>query len=322
MLLSISGFFYQTVPLTPQFLMQSRISRSFRCIALSLPLLTFIGCQEKGHSAAWWVDERERISLTQQLDLQEFRYDQMAGDEFQTLENLRQRNAEMGLVVEALRSSRDTLVSEVAALENGREDFRAAVLQERRQQAQKAEFLSLEVADGRTFADVRVTGIDDAGVAIRHADGAARLRMVDLSPDQRMFFGLDQELAMVAISREMESVAAYEREVDTHLAALDAERARQSAIAKREEVALQARQTAIRAQLVAAANARQLAKSDRSSSRSSRHYSSSTYWDGYSRPGYRYYYQSNSRSVPYAVSRQAAVERHGEEVRRKIQSIK
>lgn len=67
---------------------------------------------------------------------------------------------------------------------------------------------------GRVYTDVLVTKIDDAGIYLNHADGAARLRFEHLSPDQRKHFGITEAGATEIYAQELKAQAAHEAKVE------------------------------------------------------------------------------------------------------------
>ncbi|MES2982841.1 MAG: hypothetical protein V4727_11055 [Verrucomicrobiota bacterium] len=74
-------------------------------------------------------------------------------------------------------------------------------------------YAQYETLAGRVYKDVLVTKIDDAGIYINHADGAARLRFEHLSPEQRQHFGITKEGATEIYEQELKAQAAYEAKV-------------------------------------------------------------------------------------------------------------
>ncbi|MDP4625597.1 MAG: hypothetical protein NWT08_10730 [Akkermansiaceae bacterium] len=85
--------------------------------------------------------------------------------------------------------------------------------EERRAAAIGAEMENFTGADGRIYKDVRITRIDDGGISIRHSTGTARLRYGDLTPSQRLQYGLDHEDALETYRREVILREKYEEAV-------------------------------------------------------------------------------------------------------------
>lgn len=98
-----------------------------------------------------------------------------------------------------------TLVPEVSQFES---------VEARRAEAMGKRMERFETMTGRIYKDVRITRISDAGISLSHADGAARLRFEDLSPEQRQYFGINGEDAAEVYAREMKARAAYEKLVE------------------------------------------------------------------------------------------------------------
>lgn len=116
-----------------------------------------------------------------------------------------------------------------------REDF----LRSRREAVIGKTFETFTAWSGRTYHEVSVSSVDDAGVTIRHADGAARLRYEVLSDDQRQLFGLDAESALAAAAKERTDAVEYESWIDRWWVAnreKEAERDRLAAIEKASRI--------------------------------------------------------------------------------------
>lgn len=90
---------------------------------------------------------------------------------------------------------------------------------ERRAKVMGSKLDSFETMKGRIYQDVKVTEINDGGISFTHADGAARLRFEDLSPEQRRYFGITGEAAAEIYRKEREVRIAYEKQVEEREAA-------------------------------------------------------------------------------------------------------
>lgn len=76
-----------------------------------------------------------------------------------------------------------------------------------------------ETMKGRVYQDVMITEINDGGISFSHADGVARLRFDDLSPEQSRYFGINEATAAEFYRREREAMLAYEKQVEEREAA-------------------------------------------------------------------------------------------------------
>jgi hypothetical protein len=137
---------------------------------------------------------------------------------------------------------------------------------------------------------VSVAAIDDAGVTIRHADGSARLRFADLSPDQQVLFGLDAELASAAEESESMAAIAYEREIDSQMEVLQEQQRKNVEKARRDELYARQGSSRIAAQQADVSKERPLAQAATPFGGRSWGYSGySTYRSSYRYSGYRTY---------------------------------
>lgn len=271
--------------------------------AVILAALLVIGCRENQEQVGWWQGEQQRIELTHQLELKKYRYEQAYSRDFEQLEALRKSSKQTASALKSLREQRLALGGEVDSLEGQWVGFRDSTIREQRQQAMGKTFEKLTSVTGRTFAAVTVAAIDDSGVTIRHADGSARLRYSDLDGSQRVFFGLEADLALAAEEKETQNAADYERWVQTRMVAIDEKKQKDSETARREELANQRTRAALAAQLASASSTRPLARpatnvGDRSWSYSNSYSNYRSY-----RPSYRYvYYNTPSYYCPPALN--------------------
>lgn len=90
----------------------------------------------------------------------------------------------------------------------------AADVESRRAEAMGKPMETFRTMEGRIYRDVVITKINAGGVSFNHADGAARLRFADLSPEQRSRFGINGEDAAAVYAREARARDAYETEVE------------------------------------------------------------------------------------------------------------
>ena len=258
--------------------------------AIIAATLMATGCGKRQETADWWQAEQQRIELSQQLELKNYRFEQTYSRDFEQLEKLRRSSKVAVPHLDSLRQQRLALGDQIQSLECQWVSFRESAISNQRQLAMRKTFEKLTLASGRTFVNASVASINDSGVTIRHTDGSARLRFADLDANQRTFFGLEADLAQAAEEKETQDVAAYESWVEKRMVALNEKKSQEMEVAKREDSAAQRTRAVLAAQLVTAANVRPLARpASNVSNRSwsySRDYSSS-------RPSYHHVYYNN-----------------------------
>lgn len=259
-------------------------------------------CREGGHSAAWWEAEHERTALDQELRLKEFRLarDTPAGGD--SLAAVRARTEANAAALKSLRERNLRLQSEVAALAEEWPEFRSATLRQARARMAGARFNEFSTGTGRTYQDVRLASIDDAGVTLRHAEGSVRVKYQDLSPHQRLQFGLEEDLAAVATRAEIASASHYERQLETRLLEQESERRKVAeATLRRAETQRDEWRSMVSRQIEAAGNRALAQPASRTGLTSWRGWSADSSYYRSSRPRFYnvYYYQP---VVPSCVS--------------------
>lgn len=261
------------------------------------------GCGKNQNQAAWWQGEQERIALSHQLGLKEYRFEQVHTHDFEELQGLRKAVEAATSALRSLRQQQLSLSVEVVSLEGTWGGFREAAIRNQRQRAIGKAFETIQLVSGRKFQQVRVSAIDDAGVTIRHADGSARLRFADLNAEQQVVFGLEADLALAATGREADAVAHYERWVDEQMTVVHEKAKIDSEIARGDEVAARQQRSQLASQQAAVSETRALAQAATSVGSSwgySRYYSNyRTY-----RPTYYNVYDSapSSRSKDWGTA--------------------
>lgn len=256
------------------------------CLLAAASLL-LVGCGRKVVDTVWWEGEQERLELAQRLTLKEFRMIPRAGDAPKELVEQQRRNRELSATFESLSARRDALEEEIDSMESSRVGMRTDFLRSRREAVTGSRFESFTVWNGRTYREVFVSSVDDAGVTIRHADGAVRLRYEDLNDDQRELFGLDAGLALVATAKERADAVEYERWIDSRLIVIREKEAASERLAAACERASKIRSvTSSDRQVVAASESPLAQPATQFSSRGSRY---SNRYNRY-RPSYSYRY--------------------------------
>ena len=248
-------------------------------------------CQKNESQAGWWQAEQERIELSHQVELKKFRFDQLYSGDFKEFESLRLSADQTALKLDSLRRQRVELGGQLESLQKQTADFKAAAVRSQRHRAMSRTFEKLDLVSGRSFENVSVASIDDAGVTIRHADGSARLRYADLDAEKRVWFGLEEDLALTAQNKETQDAAAYEKWVDARMVAMEEKKTKNSESTRQQELASAERQASLAARHQAAVSNRPLAQ--KAASVGDRTWGDvSTYRT--SRPTYRYVYYNNT----------------------------
>lgn len=234
----------------------------FLCMITALAAcgLVTTGCGKHQDEAVRWQVEREKIELSKQLELKQFRLGKMSSHDFEDFQQLQKLTGQMAARLVSLRQLRESLHDEVAALEGQRMAFQKAVLQGQRQRALGKSFEVFKPASGREFRQVSVAAIDDVGVTIRHADGSARLHYADLDEGQRVMFGLEADAALAAEAKEAEKAVAYERWIDTCMTTAQAKQEKSLAAAERETLAAWRNRSLLVARQETASDTRALAQ--------------------------------------------------------------
>ncbi len=247
------------------------------------------GCEKQQNQTAWWAGEQERMELTHQLDLQKFRYDQVYTGDFTELGHVHAKSQAAAARAVSLRREQAELSREVDSLNSQWPKFRESTLRSQRQRAMHKTFETLRLASGRKFQKATISSIDDAGVTIRHAVGSARLRFTDLDAGERVFFGLEADLALAAHEKETRETVAYELWVAKRMESIHLSEVAMASDIHRHEPASRGKSSDSPAPQIVASNVRPLrqpAKSVGSSDNGGYRYSSHRNYY----PTYRYIY--------------------------------
>lgn len=185
-------------------------------------MIFVVGCEPRNQQLAMGESQRELVELQQRLKLLHYR-SEVAGtgafDELKAVEASLRANDDR---VRLLAGARAELVVALGALEEQFATARHHEIQNRRVRAVGREWDEIAVRDGRTFEQVRIVAVEDSGVSIRHAHGAATLRYSELTDAQQEEFGMVEELANAAEERERAETAAFEQQIDAGLAEMRA----------------------------------------------------------------------------------------------------
>jgi hypothetical protein len=189
---------------------------------LTAACLLFPACRKSDHlqDAAWWSLEADRVELAQQVELlkiRETRFD--AGREalVRALGELAEaRQTRTGLDDEA-----DSLHREIGDREAHVAEWLDKRLQQIRASHQGAEMDVLTSKSGRTYRQIRISRVTEAGIEFRHQAGIARLTADDLDRQQLLTFGLNAERSQEIVTREAEQAQAYSEAVTRTARALE-----------------------------------------------------------------------------------------------------
>ena len=205
--------------------------KNYRYIIAVVALVSSSSCQKKEYDQAWWRAENERIGLEQQLELRNFQMKArmpVATDE----DLLAVKSRGLGERLSVLKERKAELSLAVNRAASELEDYKIAMVRERRQSVTGREWKEFRTAKGRIYRDVTIASVDDVGVSIRHQNGSARLGFDDLDQAQRDMFALDGELAMKALREELAREAAYQEWMDREMqVAADQEKRQESSAA-------------------------------------------------------------------------------------------
>lgn len=202
---------------------------------MAIVMVTLTGCGDRRDSSVYWDTEREVVELTQKLKLAEYRLGMMPKREAVDPGTVADDARKLDRRLRELRADQASLVDEIQQMEIRNGDLVQNAIRNIRAKAHGRKFGTFSTTDGRTFENVMITGVDDGGIALRHAHGTARLRYSDLSAEQREDFGLEEKSALAAEDRERREAVAYEQRMDDELKAMRDKQERDSAIAKRSE---------------------------------------------------------------------------------------
>jgi hypothetical protein len=264
-------------------------------VALGVAVLFSASCQRNENQAEWWQGEQERIELSHQVELMQYRLELRNGSRLGANERLTEMTQAIPSLLKSLQQQHRALSVEVAALEKKWPVFCASTIQSQRERAIGMTFETLCLSSGRKFQGVSVAGITDGGVTIRHIDGSARLRFADLDSEQQLLFGLEADSALAAAEKESQAANAYERAIDTQMAVNQKQEKMVSEITRRAELAAQEKWSLLAVRYVAAARTELFAQA--ATSLGSRPWGYSSYYPRYRayrsyRPTYRYVYRS------------------------------
>lgn len=261
---------------------------------VSVPFL-LVACDGNERQSLVWMQEQEKIELTHQLELKNYRLSQANTGEVAQLQEVRTQILRNTGALSSLQERKAVVSEQLDLLKTQWAQLKESTISERRRMALGKTFDRLELASGRKFEKVSVVSIDDAGVAIRHTDGSARLRYSDLDDSQRVLFGIEADSALVALEKEAADTSAYEKAVVTSIAAVQEKKREEAAkrtiqLAKLEQAASKERLANV-TEPVVSSRPRELAEpAVPVGSRTSRYYNNTYYRDRNNSSRYVYYY--------------------------------
>jgi len=184
-------------------------------------ILLLIGWQllPKVEDDGWWYRESERIELSKKVELYQLRLENRGEAHPEVFEQLRYTTSKLS----NLREKHARLIEEIEAGEQAFASYRQQTIAALRERSTGLVFESFQTGSGRTFKDVKVVSVSDAGVTIRHDYGSARLSYKDLTPRQRAEFGVEEVTALAAERTERERAEAYESWIEEEMDSLAVE---------------------------------------------------------------------------------------------------
>jgi hypothetical protein len=215
--------------------MSNRSSVVAWLLPVTLSQVFNFGCESRKGHAEFWMNEREKIELVHKNELASYRIAQTPYERFEELERLTELLSENESALRKLRGKHASLTLEITRIETEIDALVQTAAQQQRARAQGMKFASLESRNGRVFEQVLVTGVDDAGVSIRHQNGSTRLRYADLTDEQRLFFVMDEASALAAEDAERRNSLAYELRIEKELGVIRLDQERRAVERKREE---------------------------------------------------------------------------------------
>ncbi|BCX47019.1 hypothetical protein HAHE_09270 [Haloferula helveola] len=168
--------------------------------------------------AEWWRLEGDRHEKSSQVELLKQRLERKQSD---------------GLDAEAIAAGwaavdgkAEALEARIVELEAANESLvemirsqREQWLAQRRDGQRGREIEELASRSGRTYRDVTINRVTEAGIEFSHATGLARMTAADLTPEQRDDFGIDFQRSTELVAREDARQQAYRQWVDGQLLA-------------------------------------------------------------------------------------------------------
>lgn len=199
-------------------------------IMAGLAFLMMPACNRNHLDAGYWERERERIELAQELNLLEYRLNRVSQAELEEMEVLKLTLNDLGQWSRELILKLEGLVDEVEEMEVRNREYVQLAIKSRRARATGKSFDEFVLQDGRVLRKALVTSVDDGGVEVRHEHGAAKLRNSDLCSDQQDLFGLEEQAAVAAETRERQRALAYARWIDGELEVIVERQAEEQAV--------------------------------------------------------------------------------------------
>lgn len=199
------------------FLARSVVFRYFGWVNCTLPIaacmlgLFLASCQKSTKPSAEMEilsNETKIVALSQKIKLLTMRTDKLALAQ-QEWDAIHEVEKESRLLVTELRNQQTQLVSEIETLQQSIAAAAIDLKNQARLSAKGQSFASL-VTKTRTYEEVTITDVNDAGIEIKHKTGSARIVCENLTSEQIEQFGLDPEASRIALQREAQQFSAHE----------------------------------------------------------------------------------------------------------------
>lgn len=160
----------------------------------------------------WWENERYRADLLNQTEIAKIRLQQRTpSTESMRGETLIDQVTNNNGLLQKLREKEAFLKTDLKKIESTFFAYRETKINEQRAKVIGQKWSKFTGAGEKTFWDVTVVSVEDAGVMLRHRDGVSRLRYDDLTAEQCHNFGLEKDRAARAMDKEHVHAHAYER---------------------------------------------------------------------------------------------------------------
>lgn len=177
--------------------------------------MLFTSCEDPALKNEILENHHEEIRLSQQVQLLQFRLGQANSHTSIDLQDLQSTSTCMTMRLARLKEQRNELNHSLETLGNQLASIRKVHTSNLRHSMCDTRLERIRLRNGKTYQQVHVIDVTDAGVSIRHQDGAATLRCSDLTPEQQARFGLDETRSILAEQQESRSRIAYELWVDS-----------------------------------------------------------------------------------------------------------
>ncbi|MDB6078876.1 MAG: hypothetical protein JWO82_2623, partial [Akkermansiaceae bacterium] len=175
------------------------------------------------NDAEWWRLEGDREASAQRLTLLQTRFERATAVQLE-VDSIFASTGNLAQAKRTLESQRAQVAADIAALDDQVQDARHQWAAAKRSATVGRSFTSLTSRAGRTYENVTVTRVTDAGIEFRHQNGSGRFSALEMTPQQMDDFGIESADAIAAHQQERADAHAYNRAVDKAVADNKADR--------------------------------------------------------------------------------------------------